>query len=245
MPVTESTICSSILGNERRVWLQASSGDSSPHAIFILLDGEYYVERMEVCEVIETLQTSQSVPAFAVAYVSHLDGATRWKESKCNDEFAHFAANELVPGVVHQFQKSSESVPVFLGGLSLTGLAAAHAALRYPDLFAGVLCQSASFWWSDEWLVNECRSAVPTSAMFRISCGSLETKENVDHGPDLFQRVSQIASNRDMRDVLLERGFTVSYEEFNGGHDLASWKADLPRSMNALLETINFRDPAC
>jgi len=30
----------------------------------------------------------------------------------------------------------------------------------------------------------------------------------------------------------------VSYEEFLGGHDLGSWKADLPKSLMALLATI-------
>ena len=117
---------------------------------------------------------------------------------------------------------AAENLPTILGGLSLTDLGAAHAMLRSPDRFSGVLCQSGSFSWSDQRLVNEYRLRCPRTVRFRISCGSRETTEYVEHGPDLIQRTSQLASNRAMRDVLLNIGCEVSYEEFPGGHDIAS-----------------------
>ena len=43
----------------------------------------------------------------------------------------------------------------------LTGLAAAHVPLVCPGRFTGILCQSASFWWSDNRLVDAYRSAPP------------------------------------------------------------------------------------
>ena len=235
MHLTESAIHSPTLGNERRVWLQPPPVDQPAAAICILLDGEYYVDRMDAPAVIAGLQASQMVPPFAVAYVSHVDSQTRSKETKCDEDFARFVANELTPWVHRQFEQTASRPPTILGGLSLTGLAAAHVALRSPDSFMGVLCQSASFWWSDQWLVNEYRSHGPSSLRYRISCGSLETAEFVDHGPDLIQRTSQVASNRAMRDVLLDTGCDVSYEEFLGGHDIASWRSDLAKSLPVLL----------
>lgn len=235
MQITETAIHSRILDNERRVWLQPRALDQPASAICILLDGEYYVERMEAPTVIDEFQRSQTVPPFAVAYVSHVNSETRCTESKCNDRFARFVKEELVPWVNRQFGHADDNLPTILGGLSLTGLAAAHAALHSPSSFSGVLCQSASFWWSDLWLVNEYKSHGPLPLRLRISCGSQETTEYVDHGPDLIQRTSQLAGNRAMRDVLLNKGCDVSYEEFCGGHDIASWKADLPKSLMVLL----------
>ncbi|HEX4069911.1 MAG TPA: alpha/beta hydrolase-fold protein [Planctomycetaceae bacterium] len=129
MKITESLIHSPLLGNERRVWLQVPPDDQSTAAICILLDGEYYVERMDAPAVIDELQRSPTVSPFAVAYVSHVDHATRSKESTCNNRFARFVAEELAPCVKRHCGPSAENLPMILGGLSLTGLAAAHAVL--------------------------------------------------------------------------------------------------------------------
>ena len=101
--LTLSTIHSRHLCNEMRVWPQPPPVNVSADALCILLGGEYYVERMDAPAVIDELQRSQIVPPFAVAYVSHVDGQTRWKESRCNEHFARFVADELTPWVQRQF----------------------------------------------------------------------------------------------------------------------------------------------
>ena len=156
----------------------------------------------------------------AVAYVSHVDPLTRWKESACSETFARFVAEELVPWLHSHFQQAVGPLPTILGGLSLTGLAAAHAVLLHPHRFSGVLCQSASLWWSDQWLIHAYRTQKPPPLRFRICCGNRETTEYVEHGPEMIQRSSQLAANRAMRDVLVDRGCELSYEEFAGGHDI-------------------------
>jgi enterochelin esterase-like enzyme len=234
MQVRQTTFRSTLLGNERRVWLQVPASDGRAQALCVLLDGEYYVERMDAPAVIDALGASATVRPFAVVYVSHVDGGTRWSESFCSDRFARFVRDELLPWAQDQFDVGSNST-VILGGLSLTGLTAAHAGLASAGMVTGVLCQSASFWWSDSHLMREVRQRDGVPLRFRITCGLQETNEYVEHGPDLIQRTSQINSNRAMRDALLKKGYSVSYDEFDGGHDLASWKRDLPRSLEILL----------
>lgn len=234
MHVIQSTLHSDLLNNQRRIWLQQPSIGRPAQAMCILLDGEYYVERMGVPALVAELQRSKAIPPIAVIYVSHVDGQTRWNESFCNVDFARFISEQLVPWARKQCDGSNVA-KIVLGGLSLTGLAAAHAALVFPGTFSGVLCQSASFWWSNNRLVNDVKNGDYLPQRFRITCGLHETQEYVEHGPGLIQRSSQRASNRAMRDALMEKGHSVSYEEFEGGHDFASWERDLPKSIVALL----------
>ena len=215
--VKESTIHSKILDNDRRVWFQPPSEGRPTQATFVLLDGEYYIERMDAPQLIAELQSSPTIPSFSVIYVSHIDGATRWTESFCSERFAQFLDEELLPWADAQFDLDTDGLPAVLGGLSLTGLAAAHAALMCPRRFASVLCQSASFWWSENQIVAISRELKHMPSHFRIVCGDQETKPYVEHSPELIQRTSQLDSNRAMRDLLIEKGCVVSYEEYDGG----------------------------
>jgi enterochelin esterase-like enzyme len=145
MHVIKTTLHSDLLNNDRRVWLQRPSIDRPAQAACILLDGEYYVERMGVPALVAELQRSKAIPPLAVISVSHVDVQTRWFEPFCPVHFARFISEQLVPWTRDQC-RSSNLTKITLGGLSLTGLAAAHAALVFPGTFSGVLCQSASFW---------------------------------------------------------------------------------------------------
>jgi enterochelin esterase-like enzyme len=84
VPVSELTLRSGVLANERRIWLQTPESGRPTRGLCILLDGEYYVQHMDAPAVIRELHGSGTVLPFAVAYVSHVDGPTRWDESCCN-----------------------------------------------------------------------------------------------------------------------------------------------------------------
>ena len=235
MPLlTQTIVRSARLSNERSVWIQRPAPSVTSHATVLLLDGEYYLERMNAPASFDELQESGRISSITIIYVSHVDPSTRWKESFCNDDFATFVGEELVRWAI---EHGCYNANLILGGLSLTGLAAAHAALFGPRVFNGVLCQSASFWWTDKRLIRDVLAKEHTPLRFRIVCGSQETAECVEHGPGLIQRSSQLASNREMRDALLAKGHEVSYEEFDGGHEISCWRSDLPISLAWLLKS--------
>lgn len=56
---------------------------------------------------------------------------------------------------------------------------------------------------------------------FYLEAGTHETMV-VGGGP-----VSLLGSVRHMRDVLVAKGYPVTYAEFEGGHDYACWRATL------------------
>jgi len=201
--------------------------------VCIVLDAEYYVDRLGGPAIFEELQSGGSIPPVLVVYVSHLDSATRWTESFCNTSFDQFIVDELLPWVTKEYDLPA-TIDSVITGLSLTGLGAAHAALNARNRISRALCQSASFWWQQGWLVENLTTLPPSDVAFRISVGTEETIQNVDHGQGLIQSESQINANRRMHEALVARGHRVSYREFPGGHDLESWIADLPESLAAL-----------
>ena len=223
----ETTVIESrILSELRPLWVQPTLVSDSPEAMLILLDGEYYIDHIAASELIANLQTQSLIPSTAVVYVSHLDVATRWMNSFCQSAFAEFLSREIKPWAWQRFSISDQSVPCYLGGLSLTGLAAAHAVLTRPQNFAGALCQSASFWWDDCCFIEDVKRSTSASKRFRITCGTEETQDYVEHGMNLIQRTSQLKANQATCEALLAKGHLVSYEEFEGGHTIASWKRE-------------------
>jgi enterochelin esterase family protein len=117
---------------------------------------------------------------------------------------------------------------IVLAGLSLSGLAAADVATRYPAVFRAAVCQSPSFWWQRGRFAAQLPAATPTGPEFWISVGSRETETGMSHPPSgLRQELTQLAGCELAAAALRAKGYHVSYREHDGGHDPACWRADL------------------
>jgi len=66
----------------------------------------------------------------------------------------------------------------------------------------------------------------------------IESEANVRHREDVLQVVSQIEGVRRFRDALRSTGHSVSYLEFEGGHECAAWKEALPTALRWALPNI-------
>ena len=141
-------------------------------------------------------------------YLSFGDPQLRRVDFCCNDGFSDYLALELVPWIQatigHQAQLT-------LCGLSLSGLAAIHAAFTCQSFRPGDQPVTIG--------LVERRVAFPEPARgpgpdVRVSVGAHETSENVGHGhPDLFQVTSQVDSCRNLVAGLQRQGHSVEYVE--------------------------------
>jgi hypothetical protein len=68
-----------------------------------------------------------------------------------------------------------------------------------------------------------------SGARFYLDAGRLENRTFDDGAPSL------LASNRHLRDVLIAKGYDVTYREFAGGHDSVWWRSTLADGRIALL----------
>lgn len=197
----------------------------------VFLDGEFYLNRMRTVEILQELQRSGDIPPVTVLFVSHATAMTRQVEYICNPACHRFLVEELLPWA--EGQGYGSGTDHLLAGLSLSGLAAVYAGIWHPGVFSRVLGQSPSAWWKDEWLAGQVAGRSQSWPRFWLSVGSRETDENVQHMA-LFQGTSQLATCRNLATALQERGAVCQLTEFDGGHEMPCWEAELPSALRWL-----------
>ncbi|QMV21210.1 enterochelin esterase [Streptomyces sp. SCUT-3] len=239
--VTEHLVRSEHLGNERRVWLYTPPGlsrreaqDTAPLPLLVLLDGEMWEPALRVSALLDNLVADGRIPPVAAVLPESVDNGLRWRELACDERFAAFLTDELLPWAGESVPITDDPARTVVAGQSLGGLTAAFAALRAPHRFGNVLSQSGSFWWPTgtpddtdgtgaEWLTARVREG---------EAGDLPVRFDLSAG---LQEWVLLPAHRRLRAALEARGCEVSYEEFNGGHDYLCWRARLTEGLVRLL----------
>jgi enterochelin esterase-like enzyme len=221
----EVFVLSTVKSPGRRVW-KLYPESSRPSWATIFLDAELYIEGIKAVPVLQQLQESGTIPPTIAVFVSSSGAVARHSDYVCDPHYEAFLSQDVVPWVLSDH--ADVEGRVVIAGVSLSGLAAAHAALTHSDQFRGAICQSPSFWWNDERL----RSSLPTVAnsrqAFWISVGNQETGHSVSHPPSgLLQQSSQIDACQRVCEALTASKYHVNYRVFQGGHDPECWRDDL------------------
>ncbi|MFC4908160.1 enterochelin esterase [Actinomadura gamaensis] len=225
--VTEHELASERLSGVRRVWLYEPPGGGRDLPVLVLLDGEHWQPRLGLSNLLDNLIADGRVPPVAAVLPESVDVTTRWNEMACRPEHAAFLAEELLPwAAAERISITNDPARTIVSGQSLGGLAAAHAALTYPQRFGNVLAQSGSFWWPDgpgaEWLTGVIAEVPRRPVRFRLAFGEHEWV--------------LLPAARRLRDTLAAAGYTdTAYHEYNGGHDYLCWRTELTKGLTALL----------
>ncbi|MCF7788066.1 MAG: hypothetical protein K9N47_18230 [Prosthecobacter sp.] len=211
----------------------ATAGDAKD--CFLFLDGELYTERVKAAMILNEAQTAGLLPSVACVFLPNESTAGRHADYTCNEAFASFVAEEVPRWIEREIAPFER---IFLCGLSLSALQSVFTALRHPCGFAGVLAQSPSAWWEDEWLVKALPAMPASPQRIWMSVGTLELQTNVSHPPTpLVQKASQLDSVRRLSAMLRTNGHDIHLHEYNGGHDAACWAAELTESLAWLMRS--------
>lgn len=226
MNPSEHRLCSDFLGNERSLWILEPSDPQTSADLVIFLDGEYYREGVDAPGVIAGLQAEGEIRDVLVVFVSMESVASRWIECPCHQPFADFVNLECLPWILGRYpQLTGKRV---IAGLSYTGLAAAFVGLSGAGHFSGVIAQSGSFWWNENWLdANISPARKEEAPKFYLSVGSQEVKPWVEHKEGVVQRCSQITGVERFHQALMQQGYLTHCTLFDGGHDFRHWRTDL------------------
>ena len=227
---------SKLLDNDRTVTVyRPPSYDPAgePYPLLIVFDLEAYTFLVPTPTILSNLIHERKIPPTVALFVGNAKDA-RGKELPCNENFARFLAEELLPKVRGEHHVAIDPRRVVVAGSSYGGLAASFFAFGHPELAGNVLSQSGSYWWAPaveygqtdpalegEWLIRQYAAAPRKEVRFFLEVGLRETVR---------------VENRHFRDVLQAKGYNVvGYAEYNGGHDYLNWRGSLADGLVALL----------
>ncbi|MEO3776710.1 enterochelin esterase [Micromonospora sp. B11E3] len=209
------------------------STDGDKYNVFVLFDGWSYFSFAATPTVLDNLLYAGRIDPFILVMHSNMDQAVRATELPCYEPFAEFLEQEMMPFLRENYHISDDPAKAYVGGSCYGGLAAAYVGFKLPHVFGNVISQSGSFWWPEpttpdvemEWLTRQFAESPKLPVRFSMEVGSLEAA---------IAEFDQLATNRKLRDVLLEKGYEVHYNEYTGGHDMITWRGTLVQRLLAL-----------
>ncbi|HZE68893.1 MAG TPA: alpha/beta hydrolase-fold protein [Pyrinomonadaceae bacterium] len=146
---------------------------------------------------------------------------------------------EIVPWARVNYHVTDRPEQTIIGGVSLGGLAAAFVGFKHAEVFGNVLSQSGSFWWKPdsekdwEWLTRQFAASPRLPLRFSFEAGLLENTSGGPVGRPFGPPL--LTANRNLRDTLQSKGYSVHYTEFNGNHTLFNWRGTLASHLIALV----------
>jgi enterochelin esterase family protein len=221
---------SRILKNKRDIWVYVPASyrcEETPYPLLIVFDGQAYTSQLiPGPTILDHLIAEGQIPPLVAVFISSIDQRRRNQELPCYAPFIDSLMQELLPWLHrHYFITFNPSQII---------VAAAYAALRYPQQFGNVLSQSGAFWWQlaqndGPWLIRQFETQPLLPLRFYLDVGNQETEY-------WEGKMSMLDINRDLRDLLRRKGYPVAYYEFQGGHDYECWRKTFAIGLVALIK---------
>src|SRR5713226_1744043 len=245
--VQRDKFISKLLGNERPIWIYTPHGysaDKKPYDLLVLTAVGLYFITGRVATTLDNLIAAGLIPPLVAVMVDNPD---RGRELSCSSAYADFLAHEVVPWARTNYHATDRPEQTIIGGASLGGLEAAFVGLKHAEVFGNVLSQSGSFPWKPdsekewEWLNRQFAASPRLPLRFSFEAGLLEgtwwwrslVRPSTD-GPPVIEP-TLLAANRNLRDTLQSKGYSVHYTEFNGNHGFLNWRGTLASHLIALV----------
>lgn len=214
---------STILNNTRKIHIYTPhdySHTSHLQELLIVFDGNSFINNLSIARTLNYLIHTKEIPSCIAVAIEPVD---RLEELTYNDKMNIFLTEELLPWIHAKYRVHKDAKYTTIAGFSLGGLVAFYAALQNPHVFGNVLSMSGSVHWKKDgyeniipWIENQI-SSIDSNAMqphFYIAAGELENKP-------------LLTANRRLYKALKEKGYQITYEEFQGGHDGVWWREKL------------------
>ncbi|MEO8698753.1 MAG: alpha/beta hydrolase-fold protein [Kofleriaceae bacterium] len=233
----ERKLESAVLKESRRIGIYTPAGydPKQTYPLLIVFDGEVYGLEpgalMPTPTILDNLIAAKKIPAMVAVLVA--SQGVRDRDLPGSLPFSQFVATELVPKLRADFHAGLTPAQTIITGSSFGGLCSTFTAFHHSDVIGNVLSQSGSYQWrpgtfdtdlplSDEpgVLVREIAKSPKLPIRFYLDAGRFEQ--------DL------LALNRQMRDVLVAKGYPVTYAEYSGGHDYELWRGTIADGVIAL-----------
>lgn|SRR5574341_30537 len=212
------------VGGRRKVHFYSPPIDQ-PCPLLVVYDGNDYLDRGHLLTIADNLIAQGRIRPLALALI----------DNHPRERMIEYACSELTVGLVvgplleaasaHLNLLDIEYHPRAYGvlGASMGGLMALYTALRAPAIFGKVISQSGAFALdrNDTVVFSLVEHGPVRPVQIWMDVGRFDF-------PDLCE------ANPRMRDLLLSRGYQMSYREYPGGHNYTAWRDDVWRGLESL-----------
>ena len=215
-----------LAGGKRDLWLyQPPTGRAVP--LLLVWDGPVYLKRGMLARIADHLIAEGRIEPVAMLLIQH---GGRWNargiEYHTSEATVALAENVLLPFARERLNLIDEKVmPGVHGvvGASMGGLMALTTGFMLPHVFGRVISQAGMYapWTSrGKPLIFDfiAGSATPQPRVW-LDCGTF------DH---------LLEGNRQLRELLVQKGADVTYHEYNTGHNYTAWANSLVGALEAM-----------
>jgi len=149
------------------------------------------------------------------------------------EKYADFLIDQVKDFVDGNYRTLPEAAHTAIMGSSLGGLVSFWIGWRHPEVFSCVGAVSTSIWWDSRSLIDEVRREPDGSRNLRVWL-DIGTYEGGDRDGDGVS--DMVADSRDLRDLLLARGFSLHhnleyFEDPGARHDELAWRHRVERPL--------------
>lgn len=213
-----------------QIYLPARYRSQRRYPLLIVHDGFDYLQFAALGTVLDNLIHRLEIPQLIVACTQSPD---RLREYAGDNRHAAFIREDLLEFMRREYPVIEDSSATAIMGASFGGVAALHAAWRYPDVFGSLLLQSGSFAFTD--LGHHKRGPVfdPVVAFmneFRKNPGKPADKIYMCCG--IYE--SLIYENRSLVPLLQRQKIDLLFEEARDAHNWENWRDRLRTGLSWL-----------
>ncbi len=252
--INNVSIRSAALGRDMpaQVFVPRDLDTATRHPVLYLFHGRYGSERgwmggrfgqegVGVHDIAQTLIDEGRIPPLIIVSAL-IDDSYGVDSPPSNEGYDHglyerYIMDDLLPAIEARFPVSADAADRAIGGLSMGGFAALHAAFRYPERFGGVAGVSPAVF---EGTLPDRQWLYPTPAARQEHDPLLlaETAD-IDHlrvflGAGRSDYPWIIEATDVLADRLSARGLQVTATDIRGGHDTPTWQRLAPQMLLAL-----------
>lgn len=199
---------------ELQYQLLPSPGYQPGDPVLYATDGDLYAEHGRLPELISQLRAEGKIRPLLLVLVDARDPADltvnrRHQQFMCNQQYAAFFRDTLLPAVQAQYQPSTARTDRVILGLSFGAINAACFGLLLPNQFGNLAMQSPG---------NKDHLAVLTKLYQQQPL--LPLKMSLSFGT----LNDNLGAGRKFHQMLQQKGYDVAYQEVRFGHNWHNWQ---------------------